>query len=160
MVLPLLFGIIIIVIVAFVALKILKNVVLGTVLIGLTLFASYLILGSLPDLKAVPIIGQFIPELPSSTGKIITIIKNFAYSLDILTVIKDTSGNLLISVANTGKLSISDFKVLVDGEESQIINFPKDPLKSGENTILQVNWDKQFSELVIQTKQTNSTFSR
>jgi len=160
MVLPLIFGIIILVIVAFVALRMLENVVLGAVLIGLTLFASYLILGSWPDLRALPIVGRFIPELPSSTGEFITIIKNIFYSIDIVTVTRDTSGNLLIAVANTGRLSVSGLKVLVNGQEVEITNSPKDPLNSGESTIIETNWNKEFKEVTVKTKEASSTFKQ
>ena len=158
--LPLIFGIIILVIVVFVALRMLENVVVGAVLIGLVFFASFLIFGSWPNLKSLPIVGQYIPELPSTTGEVITIIKNVFYSIDIISVTKDNSGNLLVAVANTGKMSVSDLKVLVNGQKVGITNSPKDPLNSGESTIIETDWNSDFTTVAVQTNEASSTFKQ
>lgn len=160
MVLPAIFGIIILVVIVYVALKILKNLVLAFVLISLVFIASYFIFSSLPDLSTVPIIGQFIPKLPSTTGEAIAVIKNVFYSIDILATSRDSQNNLLITVVNTGKMEVSNFEVFVDGDRVEIINNPADPLKSGKTTVFQTDWNKDFSYIFVQTKQVNTTFSK
>jgi energy-coupling factor transporter transmembrane protein EcfT len=160
MVIPAIIGIIILVVIVYVALKILKNLLLAFVLISLVFIASLLIFGSLPDMRTIPIIGQFIPKLPSTTGEVIAVIKNVFYSIDILATSRDSQNDLLITVVNTGKLEVSDFKVFVDGQTVKIINNPDDPLKSGKTTVFQTDWSKDFSYVFVQAKQTNATFSK
>jgi len=159
MVLPAIFGIIILVVIVYVVLKILKNLVLAFVLISLVFIASYFIFGSLPDLKTVPIIGQFIPKFPSTTGEAVAVIKNVFYSIEILSTSRDSQDNLLVTVVNTGKLDASSFKIFVDGQQVKIINNPADPLKSGKTTVIQTDWNKDFSSILVQTKNANATFS-
>lgn len=155
---PAIIGILLLIVVIFVALRVLGNVIMGAVLIGLVFFASYLILGSIPDLRDVPLIGKYLPELPSSTGEAIAIVRNVFNSVEILSVNKDLSGNLLVTVVNTGKLEASDFEVFVDGQKAQIINSPADPLESGKTTVLQVQWQGEYSNILVQTDKTSDTY--
>lgn len=159
MVIPAIVGIILLAIIVYVVLKILKNLVLAFVLIALVFIASFFIFGSLPDLKTIPYIGQFIPKLPSTTGEAIAVIKNVFYSVEILSTSRDSQNDLLVTVANTGKLDASNFKIFVDGQQVSIINDPTDPLKSGKTTVIQTDWNKDFSYLLVQTKNANATFS-
>jgi len=158
MVVPVIIGVLILLIVIYVAFRILKNLVFGLILIVVILFAAFLIFGSLPDLRSIPVIGQLIPRLPTSTGDAIAIIKNVFYNIDILGVTRDSASNLLITVANTGKLSVSELKVFIDNETARIINNPKDPLPSKETTIIQVDWKNLFKEITVQTKQVSANF--
>jgi len=160
MVVPAILGLILLVVIVYVTLKILKNVVIAFVLISLIFLASFLIFGSLPDLQTIPLIGQFIPKLPSTTGQIVRVIKNVFYSIDILATSRDSQSNLMVTVANTGKLDVSNFKVFVDGEAANIINNPPDPLKSGEAAVFQTDWNSGFSSILVQTNQANATFSK
>jgi len=157
--LPFIFGIIILAIVIYLALRVLKNIILAAVLIGFVMVASYLILGSFPDFQSIPIIGQYIPKLPSTTGEAIAYIRNIFYHLDILAVNRDVNNNLLITVANTGKFDLSDFKVYVDDRPVEIINQPKDPLHSKESTIIQVAWNKSYYQIVVKSKQASATYT-
>jgi hypothetical protein len=158
MVLPLIFGIIIVAIIVYIGIRILKSLVIGIVLVALVLIVSFLILGSFPNLQSIPFIGKYLPKLPS-TGEAISAIRKFFYSLEIVNVARDDENNLLITVANTGKLSLSNFKVFVDGEYVTMLNKPKEPLNSGEITVLQVNWKDNFHKVLVQTDQTNALFS-
>jgi hypothetical protein len=121
------------------------------------LFASYLIFGSVPSFKQIPIIGWIIekisPKLPTSPENIIAMIKGVAYNLDILGVNRDANGNVLISVTNTGKLSLSGFKAYVDNKKVNILNEPKDSLPSGKTIILQLDYRDEFLKVEIQTKE-------
>jgi hypothetical protein len=158
MVLPLIFGIIIVAIILYIGIRILKSLVIGIALIALVLIVSFLILGSFPNLQSIPFIGKYLPKLPS-TGEAISAIRKFFYSLEIVNVARDDENNLLITVANTGKLSLSNFKVFVDGEYVTMLNKPKEPLNSGEITVLQVNWKDNFHKVLVQTDQANALFS-
>ena len=167
MVVPFIIGIILLIIVVYISLKVLQNVVVGVVLIALVLFASYLIFGSIPSLKDIPIIGSYLegfiskyfpPKIPSSTGEIIAIVKNVLYKIEILSVERDSNSNLLITVVNTGKLEVSGFKVFVDGKEAKILNEPKDPLKSKEVTVLQVDWKANYSKILVKTLQASVNY--
>jgi hypothetical protein len=158
MVLPLIFGIIIVAIIVYIGIRILKSLVIGIALIALVLIVSFLILGSFPNLQSIPFIGKYLPKLPS-TGEAISAIRKFFYSLEIVNVARDDENNLLITVANTGKLSLSNFKVFVDGEYVTMLNKPKEPLNSGEITVLQVNWKDNFHKVLVQTDQANALFS-
>ncbi len=146
------FGIILLAIVVFIAMRIVGSVAVGIMLIGLIFIASYLILGTVPSLKSVPIVGQFLPEFPT-TGEAIAIVRNVFFNLDIIGTSADANGNLLITVANTGKLDVSGFKVFVNNQTASILNQPKDPLKSKETTIIQTGWKGEFNSIIVETKQ-------
>ncbi len=155
--LPAIIGVLILIIVIYVGIKILKNMIVGIILIILVFIASFLIFGSIPNLREIPFIGQFFPSI-SSPQDVILAIKNILYNIEIVDVSRDSQNNLLIAIANTGKLEISGIRVFVDNQSASIINTPKDPLKSGEITLIQTNWNQSFSEILIQTKQLNITF--
>lgn len=150
MVVEIIIGMLLLVIVAFVSFRVLGSIVMGVFLIGLTLFASYLILGSLPDFKSIPIVGQFIPK----TGKFLDV-----YNMDVF-VDRDVQNNLLITVVNKGRLDLSEFKVYVDGQIVDILNSPKSVLESGESMIIQVDWNKDFSEILVQSKEINVSYKK
>lgn len=157
--LPLIVGIAILLVAIYVGIKILKNIIIGVILIFLVLIASFLIFGSIPNLKEIPFIGQFLPSI-SGPQDVILAIKNILYSIEIVDVSRDSQNNLLIAIANTGKLEVSQIKVFIDNQTASIVNSPKDPLKSGEITLIQTNWNQSFSEILVQTKQVNTTFSK
>jgi hypothetical protein len=48
---------------------------------------------------------------------------------------------------------LSEFKVYVDNKRVEILNEPKQPLKSGKTLVLQVNWKEDFSKIEVQTKE-------
>jgi len=158
MVVPAIIGLVLLVIIIYVAFKVLKNLVFGLVLIGIVIFASFLIFGSLPDLRALPLIGKYLPELPSTTGEVIGIVKNVFYNIDILSVSRDSQNNLLINVANTGRMSVSGFQVFVDGMLVNIVNDPKDPLDSKEVTTIQTDWKGDFTKVTVNTNQVSATY--
>ena len=160
MVLPIIIGIIILAIVIYVVIKTAQNLIIGVVLIALTLVAAYLILGYLPSLKTIPIIGPYIPEIPTSFTGLITWIKRYFQSIEINEISKDAKNNLLVTITNTGKIQVSDLKVFVDNKSVNIINKPKDPLKSGEVTSIQTDWDEDFHEIIIQTSKFNVSYSK
>ena len=165
MALQFLFGVVLLLIIIYISLKILKNIVIGIVLIVLVFFASYLILGSVPTLKDIPIIGgylqnffeRFLPKI-STTGEAIGIIKEILHHIEILNVERDSEQNLLITLANTGKLEVSGFKVFVDENEAKILNKPKDPLKSKEVTVFQVDWKANFSKIEVKSLEASATY--
>jgi hypothetical protein len=157
--LPLIFGILILLIAVYIGIKILKNIIVGVILIALVLIASFLIFGSLPNLREIPFIGQFLPSI-SAPQDIILAIKNILYNIEVVDVSRDSQNNLLIAIANTGKLEVSQIRVFVDNQTASIINSPKDPLKSGEITLIQTSWNQSFSEILVQTKQVNATYKK
>ncbi|MFQ6055680.1 MAG: hypothetical protein ACE5J3_06840 [Methanosarcinales archaeon] len=83
MVISIIIGIIILAIVIFVVIKIVKNILIGVALIVLVFLASFLILGSIPNLRSIPIIGPRLPRLPSSLGEVVAIIKRIFHEIEI-----------------------------------------------------------------------------
>jgi len=159
MVISIIIGIIILAIVIFVAIRIVKNVLIGVALIALVLLASFLVLGSVPSLRSVPIIGPRLPRVPSSLGEVIAVIKKIFYEIEILDVSRDSKNQILITIKNTGKLEASNFSVFIDNKTTKIINKPKDPLKSGQMTTIQTDWKKDYSEILIQSLRVNATYT-
>lgn len=153
MVLELLFGIAILAIVGFVIFRVMGSVAIGVLLVLAVFLASYLLVGSLPDLGKVPLIGKFIPE----TGNFIAVVHNVLYSADILGTATASNSNLLVTVANTGKSDISNFTAFVDGKRVDILN-NKDSLKSGDVFTFELNWKDNFKFIEIRTSETNSTY--
>ena len=159
MVIGIIIGIIILAIMIFVVIRIVKDVLIGVALIGLILLASFLILGSIPNLGAIPVIGPRLPRVPSSLGEVVSIIKKIFYEIRILDVSRDSDNRVLITIKNTGRIEVSNFSVFVDDKTAKIINRPKDPLNSGEITTLQIDWKNNFSKIVVQSSKVNATYT-
>lgn len=158
MAIPLIIGLILLAVVIYIAMRIIGNVTSGIILIGLVLLASYFIFGFTPDFQSIPIIGKYLPKLPTSTTEAIGLIKDIFYNIDILSVTRDQQNNLLITVGNTGRLDISGFTVFIDEQAATITNLPKDPLKSKEVTVIQVNWSQPFTRVMVKTDKVTATF--
>ena len=159
MVLPFIIGIIILAIIIFTIIKTVQNLLLGAALITITLIAAYLILGYIPSLKNIPIIGPYIPTVPT-IADIITGIKKYFRNVEIDEISRDSENNLLITITNTGRFQVSNISVYVDNTSVNIINEPKDPLKHRETTSIQTDWNKDFNEILIQTSKFNITYSK
>ena len=157
MLLPAIFALILLIIVVFIGLRILGNFVTGLAMVVLVMMASFILAGSLPDLQALPIIGQYVPSLPSAT-EAIGVIKNVFYNLDILGTSRDAGDNLIVIVANTGKLDISGLNVSVDNQIVQVINPVNYPLKSKQVAALQTNWHEGFSGIVVSGEKARATY--
>lgn len=157
--LDILFGIIILGIAIFISVRFLGNITLGIILIGLVLLASYLIMGGFPNLQAIPIIGQYLPKIPRTTGEAIATIKSTLHNIEILGLSRDSDNNLLVTVANTGKMKVSNFTVVVDDKLINILNKPEDPLNSKSITVIETNWKEDFKKIIVQTDQTSVSFS-
>ena len=159
MVIGIVIGIIILAVVIFVVIRVVKNVLIGVALIGLILLASFLILGSVPSLRSIPIIGPRLPRLPSSLGEVVSIIKKIFYEIEILDVSRDSKNQILITVKNTGRVEASNFTVFIDNKTVEITNKPEDPLEPGEITTIQTDWKKDYSEILIQSLKVNATYT-
>lgn len=155
---PLIIGVILLVIIVYVALKIVKNILIAAVLIGAVFVTSFLIFGQWPDLQGVPIIGRFIPKMPSTLGDAIAVIKNVFYSLDIVSVNRDSNNNLLIVMHNSGKLEITGIEVFVDEEQAAILN-NRNNLKSGDVFVFQIDWNQDFDDIEVKSDQISSLYS-
>jgi len=153
--LPLVFGLVIFAIVLVVVFKILKEILVGLVLVLLVVVASTLVLGYF-DASSIPFIGSWIPKF--SNTSIVVIVKNMLYKMEILSVARDADNNLLISVTNTGTLGLSGFNVTVDGNAVGIKNKVL-PLKSGQTTILQTDWNKDFTKIQVKTQDASTTYT-
>lgn len=112
-------------------------------------------MGSFPDLKTVPVIGQFIPEIP--TGDAIAVIKDTLHSIDILGFSKASNGNLLVTVANTGQFEVSNFTAYVDGRQVEILN-NKDTLQTKEVVTFELDWKGNFEKIKIKTGQAEDEY--
>ena len=152
--------IIILAIVAFITIRIVKNIILGVILIGLILLGYYLFTDSLPSTRSIPIIGPILPKIPTSIGSTIEVMKKFLYNVEIVETSRDSKNNLLITVTNKGKVQASNFSVYIDNKTVKITNEPKDPLNYGERTSIQTDWNKDFSEILVQTSRVNVTYSK
>ena len=159
MVIPVIIGILILGIIIYTMLKIVKNVVVGIILIFFALVAGYLILGSIPNPRSIPLIGPLFPEIPSEPLSIISYVKKIFRNIEIADVSRDDENNLLITVVNAGKLQVSNFTIYVDDKKTNIINKPKDPLKPGQITIIQTDWSEDFTKILVQTPNINATYS-
>jgi len=153
--LPLVFGLVIFAIVLVVVFKILKEILVGLVLVLLVVVASTLVLGYF-DASSIPFIGSWIPKF--SNTSIVVIVKNMLYKMEILSVARDADNNLLISVTNTGTLDLSGFNVIVDNTTVGIKNKIL-PLKSGQTTILQTDWNKDFVKILVKTQDATATYT-
>lgn len=160
MAISIIIGLILLAIIVFTVIRVVKDVLLGLVLIGLTLLAAFLILGFVPNIRSIPIIGPLLPEIPTSLTGAIELVWRFFRNLKIIDVSRDAKNNLLITVSNVGRLQLSGFKVYVDNKTTKIVNKPKDPLKPGETTTIQTDWNKYFSEIIIQTSRLNVTYKK
>lgn len=149
------FGIALLVVVAYVIFRIIGNVALGALLVLVVFLASYLLLGSFPSLGGIPVVGKFIP----TTGKAIAVIKNFAYSMDVIGVSTSSNENLLVTVANTGQLEVYNFTASVDGQNVDILN-NKDSLKSGDVVIFELSWKGEFKRILIKSDKAEATYEK
>ncbi len=157
MVLEILFAVALLATVVYVVVRIIGNITIGAVLVLIVFLASYLLMGSFPKLGDVPVIGQFIGQFIPTTGKAIAVIKNFAHSIEIIGTSRTSDGNLLVTVANTGKLDVSNFTAYVDGQTVNILN-NKDSLKSGSVVVFELDWTEDFNSILIETDQTEAMY--
>ena len=158
MVLPMIIvGILILAIVVYIALKVLKNIVIGVALIALVLVASFIIFGSFPSLSDVPFLGQFLPQTPTTPGEAIIALRDVLYHLDIVGYSRDSQNSLLVAVMNTGKASLTGMKVYVDNATVGILNPVAQTLPSKDAEIIQTNWTGPFSSIFVMTDQANAT---
>ena len=157
--LELIFGLIILGIAIFISFKVLHSVAIGLGLILLIFLASYLIFGSFPNLQNTPIIGKYFSDIPKTTEEAIGVIKDTLYSIEILSVSRDSDNNLLVTVANTGKMDATDFNVFVNNTKASILNNPKTSLKSGEVTVIQIDWKQEFDSISVQTDKNSDTYT-
>ncbi len=158
MVLDIIFGIIILGVAVYIAVRVVSNLALGAIIIVLVLLASYLIIGGFPDMQSIPVIGQYLPKIPQTTGEAIATIKSTLHNIEILGLSRDSDNNLLVTVANTGRTKVSNFTVVVDDNQVNILNKPIDPLNSRSITIIQTDWKGGFKKIVVQTDQASALF--
>ena len=151
------FGLAILAIIFYIAMRVLHSIVFGAVLIVLVFVASYLVIGAFPDLKSVPIIGSFL-NLPLSLGEALETVRGFFVNIDIVSTTRDSENNLLVTVTNNGVFELTDYKVYVDNTTAAITNKPKDPLKPKETTTIETNWKDSFTSIIVETKQSKSTY--
>jgi len=149
------FGVALLVIVVYIIFRIIGNISLGVLLALLVFLASYLLLGSFPKLGDLPVIGNFIP----TTGRAIATIKDFAHSMDIIGVSTSSDENLLVTVANTGQLVVSNFTSYVDEKNVDILN-KKDSLNSGDVVVFELDWRENFKRIIIKSDQAETIYEK
>ena len=155
MVLEFFFGVALLAVVVYIVFRVVGSIALGALLVLVVFLASYLLVGSFPDLENMPVIGGFIP----TTGKAIAVIKDFAYSMDVIGVSPSSNGNLLVTVANTGQLEVSNFTAYVDEQSVNILN-NKDLLKSGYVVPFELNWKEEFKRILIKSDQAEAVYEK
>lgn len=133
-----LLGVVVLIIIVIYFLKTLKDIFQGLMLIGLALVASGLIIGGTPELGGLPIIGSFLGAESVAKGIPGTIIdkaEGLAWGLRIIGAQKDSTGNLLVIVQNTGQLGLDTFGIKANNQTLLILNEPG-KLGKGEITAL------------------------
>jgi len=158
MVLELLFAIIVLAIIAVIIVRVFHSIALGVVLIAAVFIASYYLVGSFPNLKTIPVIGQFLTFIPSTTGDFVAVINEAFFKIDITTTARDSENNLLVSIQNVGAFDLTDFRVLVDNKTVNITNKPKDPLKPKESTTIETDWKENFTSILVESKQAKAIY--
>ena len=160
MVLELLFAIVLLVILAYITIRVVQSVALGIFLVAIIFTLSYLVIGTFPNLKTIPVIGQFFSFIPSTTGDAIVVIRDAFFKMDIIGTGRDSENKLMVMVANMGSFDLSDFKVLVDNTTVNIINKHKDSLKPKETTTIQTDWKEDFDTIVVETGQIKAIYAK
>ena len=160
MVLEIIFGLIIAAIIVFVAMRIVGNITLGILLVAVVFVISYVVIGSFPNVKEIPVIGRFFEFAPSITGDFSTGINNLFFRIEIIGTARDSQDNLLVVIENTGMFDVNGYNVLVDNTTTRIINTPKDPLKPSEATTLETDWRGSATSILVETNQTKATYSQ
>lgn len=151
------FAIILLLIVIFIGIRILGNVVTGIAMIGMVMVASFIIFGSWPDLQSVPVIGKYIPPLPSAQ-EAIALVKNVVYSVDILGTSRDSNDNLIIIIANTGQLDITSLNVSVNNQTVGIFNSPQYPMKSKDVIAIQTDWRDGYTSIFVNNEKVSAGY--
>lgn len=152
-------GVVLFVVALYFFFKIIKDLALGIIAIFVLLLAYTFIFGSSPEVCTAPIIGNIISpicNLSSNPPDIIVAVKKVFYSVDIIATSRDNQNYLLVVVSNTGKLDESGFQVSIDNQTANITNKPKQPLKSGETTVIHTDFKSSCSSILIKTNQTAS----
>ncbi len=150
-----LFGIALLSIIAYIVSRIIGNITLGALLVLAVFLISYLLVGSFPKFGDIPVIGRFIPK----TGEAIAVIKDFAYSMDVIGISRSSEGNLLVTVVNTGKSELSNFTAYVDGYSADILN-NKDSLESGNVIVFELSWKGDFKRIEVKSNQTEAVYEK
>ena len=148
MVLPILFTIALMIILAYVIFRILSDIAKGLVLFLIILFAYFIVFKSLPNFGQIPLVGKYLS---------IQKLKSVFYRLEVLSVTRSADNSLLIAVKNSGFLPLTNFSVSVDNRPVNITNKIKDPLYPFESTILQVGWKEKYNNITISTNQIASS---
>jgi hypothetical protein len=151
-------GIAILLVIIYAAFKLLKSILMSLTLLAFAFLAFYLIYGFVPNPRQIPILGPYLPEIPTLTD-LLSYIRGFFYKLEIQSVTRDVEGNLLVTVRNSGRLKVSGLSVFVDGKEAEVLNEPKDPLPSGESTVLQVRWKAGFERIEVRAGEASAVLT-
>jgi len=144
MIIPLIFSFAIIAVIVYILVRIIGDIIKGTILL-LFIFLIYLaFFHSFSSLRELPFIGSFIGSFTDGLDAINQIL----YKLNIVAVSRSPTGNLLLTMQNTGILPLSNFTVYVDGKDTRIINM-KEVLYPRETETIEVNWKEPFRNLTI-----------
>ena len=160
MVLEIIFGLIVVAIIVFVVMRIVGNITLGILLVAVVFVISYVLIGSFPNVKEIPIIGRLFEFTPSITGDFSSGINNLFFRIEIIGTARDSQNNLLVVIENTGIFDVNDYNILVDNTTARITNTPKDPLKPSETTTLETDWKDNAISILVETNQTKATYSQ
>jgi len=95
--------------------------------------------------------------MPPTVGKATEVIKNVFYSLKIVSVNRDVNNNLLIVMHNSGRLDITGIEIFVDGIKADILN-NKNYLKSGQISVFQIDWNRDFDKTEVRSNQTSTVY--
>ena len=158
MVVSIIIGILILAVIVFTIVRIVKNIIVGLILVGFLLLISYVFLGSFPNLREIPIIGPKLPRIPS-IGEFIGFLRK-AYQIKIIKVFRGSENQIMITIKNVGNFAVSNFSLLVDNKPVNIINRIKSSLKPGEMGTIETNWKEDFNNITIIASEINVTYSK
>jgi hypothetical protein len=97
-------------------------------LIGLALVASGLIIGGMPELGGLPVVGHFLGSesvAKGIPGTVIETAQGLAWDMKILAAQKDSAGNLLAIVQNTGQFGLDTFTIKANNQTIGILDGPE-----------------------------------
>lgn len=158
--------VLILIVAAYVVYKIVKGIVSNIIMVVLIAVAFLVVSGSIPQVKSriesIPLVGGLLSKAPTVFG-FVDMAWKFFYNLEIMDPSCASDNTLLITVKNSGRLDVSGTKVLIDDKDVSITNKPSDPLKSGQSTTIQTDYNagtdcKGFEKIEVKTDQASATY--
>jgi len=167
---PAIVGIVLIIFSIVALVKLVKDVFIALVMVGILILGIFMLVQSVPELADKVGFDNIKDKLddskesdakiklPAGVDKILLSVKGKSENLDIVASGVDDKGNLLVVVANTGRDDLEDFVIYVEDKSITWKNDPLIPLGSGKSTVFQTNY-RPVGEVNIEVKAGNVSAS-